>query len=294
SWGTQVVGVTYEDDEGAGFFPHLVDHRYLETMAIPLVSGRRFTADDHGDSSPVAIVNETAQRLHFPDGQAVGHFFTMWFGEVEVVGVVGDVKHRALDLGADPEFYFPLSQVPDFSALDLVVRTRLPAEAVAGPVGAAIRAADPEIPVEDFWTLDSVVEGSVSPRRFTLQVLSAFAVCALLLAALGIYGVLSYSVTERIPEIRIRMALGESAAGVRRGVVLRTVLLATCGVALGTVAALFGSRLVSSLLFGVEPTDAPTYAVIVVVLLVVATLSGLLPAIRASRTESAGALRSMS
>ncbi|MGI9626770.1 MAG: ABC transporter permease, partial [Longimicrobiales bacterium] len=89
SWGTQVVGVTYEDDEGAGFFPHLVDHRYLETMAIPLVSGRRLTADDHSDSSPVAIVNETAQRLHFPDGQAVGHFFTMWFGEVEVVGVVG-------------------------------------------------------------------------------------------------------------------------------------------------------------------------------------------------------------
>jgi ABC-type antimicrobial peptide transport system permease subunit len=174
-----------------------------------------------------------------------------------------------------------------------VVRSQLPPESVAGAVGEAVRRVEAQMPTEDWRTLDSVVERSVSPRRFTLQILVAFALSALLLASLGIYGVLSYSVAERIPEIGIRMALGESAEGVRRSIVARTMLLAGAGVAIGTVVSTFGSRLMSSLLFGVEPTDPATFAGTVVVVLAVSALSGLIPAIRASRTDSAGALRSV-
>ena len=136
------------------------------------------------------------------------------------------------------------------------------------------------------------MDASVSPRRFTLQLLGAFAASALLLAGLGIYGVLSYSVTERIPEIGIRMALGESAAGVRRTVVGKTISPALLGVVVGTAVSLVGTRMLGSLLYGVEPTDPVTFVSMIAVLLAVAFVSGLIPAIRASRTASASALRS--
>ncbi len=148
------------------------------------------------------------------------------------------------------------------------------------------------MPTEAYRTLDSVVESSVSPRRFTLQLVVAFALSALLLAGVGIYGVLSYSVTERTPEIGIRMALGEAAEDVRRNVVGRTALLATVGVGIGTGVSLAGTRFLGSLLYGVEPTDPLTFGGMITVLMLVALLSGLIPAIRASRTDPADALRS--
>ena len=148
------------------------------------------------------------------------------------------------------------------------------------------------MPTEDYRSLDSVVESSVSPRRFTLQLLVAFAMSALLLAGVGIYGVVSYSVTERIPEIGIRMALGEPPEDVRNSVVGRTALLATVGVVIGALASLAGTRLLGSLLYDVEPTDPLTFAGVITLLMVVALLSGLIPAIRASRTDPADALRS--
>jgi len=174
----------------------------------------------------------------------------------------------------------------------MIVRTQLPPESVTGAVGEAIRQVEAQMPTEDWRTLDSVVESSVSPRRFTLQILVAFALSALLLASLGIYGVLSYSVSERIPEIGIRMALGESAEGVRKSVVTQTMVLATIGVAVGAGVSLAGSRLIGSLLYGVEPTDPPTFVGTMLLLLAVSAISGLIPAIRASRIDSAAALRS--
>ncbi|NNF27878.1 MAG: ABC transporter permease [Gemmatimonadetes bacterium] len=291
-WGTRIEGVDYDDDESAGFFPHLVDHRYLDAMGIPLVKGRQFTSDDTDESALVALVNESAERMYFPGGEAVGHFFDMWPGRIEVVGVVADVRHRGLDLEPGPEFYFHISQLPDFQSLDMVVRTRLPAATIAGPIGRAIRTADPRMPIDDFWTLESVVDRSVSPRRFTVQLLGAFGLTALLLAGLGIYGVLSYSVAERGAEIGIRMALGETSGGVLQSLVGRTVLLALTGVGLGIATALLATRMVSSILFGVEPTDPATFATIVGALLGVAGLAGLIPALRAARTDSAAVLRS--
>ena len=292
TWGTRVVDKQYEDDEGDSFFPHMIDSRYLATMGIPLIEGRAFTSADTREAPLVVLVNETAARTIFPDGKAIGRSIRAGGDELEVVGVVGDVKHRALEFAPDSEVYFAMMQVWAFSTLDMVVRTPLRAADIYGPVSAAIRTVEAQMPTEDYRTLDSVVKSSVSPRRFTLQLLIAFAMSALLLAGLGIYAVLSYSVTERIPEIGIRMALGESAAGVRRSVVGRTALLAGIGVAVGTGVSLFGSRLLGSLLFGVEPTDPMTFGGMIAVLMLVALLSGLVPAIRASRTDSAHALRS--
>lgn len=292
TWGARVIGKVYEENQGESYFPHVVDHRYLQTMQIPLLEGRLLSDDDDRESTLVVVVNETAARTMFPGGEALGQKLRLWYGEVEVVGVVGDVKHRALELAGDEEIYFPMAQLWDFGTLDLVVRSPLPAASIAGPVREAIAAVDPAIPTEDFRTLDAVVRQAVSPRRFTLQLLGAFAACALLLAALGIYGVLSYSVTERLPEIGIRMALGESAAEVRRAVVGRTLVLAGLGVTVGTAIALTGTRFIDSLLYGVEPTDPVTFVAMIALLMTVAFLSGLLPAIRASRTDSADALRS--
>lgn len=290
TWGTRVVDKEYEDDQGDYFFPHIVDERYLQAMEIPLVEGRYFNSADVQDGRRVIIVNEEAARLLF-GGDAIGRRLQN-FGEPEVIGVVGDVKHRALELGSDPEVYFPMKQLWAFQTVEMVVRTQLPPESIVGAVGAAVRQSEAQIPTEDWRTLDSVVETSVSPRRFTLQILVAFALSALLLASLGIYGVLSYSVSERIPEIGIRMALGESAEGVRRSIVTQTMALAGIGVLVGAVVAAVGTRLLSSLLFGVEPTDPITFAATIVVLLVVSMISGLIPAVRASRVDSAGALRS--
>ncbi|MBT8487953.1 MAG: ABC transporter permease [Gemmatimonadetes bacterium] len=293
TWGSRVVGKEYADDQGESFFPHIVDHRYLSTMEILLVKGRLFTADDNSEGAPVAIVNETAARTMFPGGvdAAIGQKIDMR-SEVEIVGIVADVKHRALELVPDNEVYFPMSQVPDFGTLDLVVRSDLPPSVLAASVGTAVAAVDPELPTEDYRTMTSVVERAVSSRRLTLQLLVAFAGSALLLAALGIYAVLSYSVTERTKEIGIRKALGESAGEIRRGLVMRTIGLAVAGIVLGGLTALAGGRTLESLLFGVEPTDPVTFGAMVAIVLGVAFLAALVPAIRASRTDSATALRS--
>jgi len=292
TWGTRVVEKTYsEDDPNESIFPHIVDYRYTEAMGIDLVEGRYLNSGDVGDNSPVVLINETAARRIF-DGDALGKHFAMWFGEAEVVGVVRDVRHEALDVSGTNEVYFSMTQAWSFNSLDMVVRSDLPAATLRAAVSDAIRGADPQMPVDETWSLASTVAESVSPRRFTLQLLGAFAASALLLAALGIYGVLSYSVTERIPEIGIRMALGESAAEVMRSVVGKTLVLAVVGIVIGTVAALVGTRLISSMLFGVEPTDPTTFVSMVAVLLGVSALSGFVPAMRAARIDSAGALRS--
>ena len=291
-WSLRIEGVTTEDDEFPDFFPHIVDHRYREAMGIPLAQGRWFTPDDHEESAVVAVVNESAERMYFPGGDAIGHFVLLGDNRIEVVGVVSDVRHRGLDLDAGAELYLAIPQVGDFQSLNMIVRTSLPPSSIVSPISQAIRAADPQMPVDDVWTLQSTVDRSVSPRRFTVQLLGAFGLTALLLAGLGIYGVLSYSVAERGPEIGIRMALGQTSGSVLQSLVGRTVVLALAGVAVGIGAALATTRMVSSILFGVEPTDPATFATIITVLLAVAVMAGLVPALRAARTDSAAVLRS--
>jgi predicted permease len=273
-------------------FPRLVDFRYIPTMGIRLVSGRHFSPDDTRDAVPVAIINETGAKRLFPGQDAVGRTLVLYRREVEVVGVVEDVRHLSLEQGSDIEVYLHNAQFGWGNTWNLVVRSSLPPEALFGSVSDAIRRIDPRMPTGDFQTLNAFVDRAVSPRRFTLLLLSSFAATALLLAALGIYGVLSYSVSQRVPEIGIRMALGESRGQVLGRVVARTVLLAGVGAAIGLVGSLMVSRTMASLLYGVEPTDAQTFAFMTGVLLAVSALAGFLPARRASKTDPVEALRS--
>jgi predicted permease len=292
TWGAvRAVGVEYEKGELQSTFPHLVDHRYLATMRIPLVAGRYFTANDTEDTPNVIILNESAAKGVFRGQDPIGRTVENLGRQFEVVGVVADVRHQSLEQGAGWQMYFPFTQMADFQTMDLVVRSGLPAETLAPSVAATLRATDPTIPRGEYQTLTDIVDRSVSPRRFMLVLLAAFGGTALLLAALGIYGVLSYSVTARIPEIGIRMALGESGWRVQRRVVGRTMALAGIGIGIGALGCLAGTRLIGSLLYGVSPTDPVTFVLMAIILLTVAALAGYLPARRASRTDPTEAFR---
>jgi ABC-type antimicrobial peptide transport system permease subunit len=209
-----------------------------------------------------------------------------------VVGVVGDVRHSALEEDAGLEMYMPMRQQGGWSSPDLVVRSALPPESIVGSVRAALRTVDPALPTVEFRTLEGMVDGAVAPRRFILVLLGGFALAALLLAAVGIYGVVSYSVSQRRHEIGIRLALGASPGNVRAEVLGRTLRLTALGMLVGAMGALAVSRLMTPLLYGVGASDPLTLVLTVLLLALIAALAGYLPAVRASRTDPALVLRS--
>jgi ABC-type antimicrobial peptide transport system permease subunit len=215
-------------------------------------------------------------------------FWGEW--EWEVAGIVADVRHLSPELDAGIQVYYKVGQMPDHRPLELVVRSRREVSQVADAVDAALHDVDPSMPAHDFWTVASKVDDALATRRFTLAVVAAFAGAAVLLAGLGIYGVLAHAVAERGQEIGIRMALGASAERVLWSVLARTLVLASIGVLAGIAISLATTRLLSSLLFDVSGTDPGTFAAMAAVLLLVATIAGLLPARRAART-GAGTLK---
>lgn len=286
-----IVGMSYDEGESESFFPRIVDHRYLEVMGIPLLEGRNFTPDDDDEATLVTIINETAARRWFAGAPAIGKHLDYWRGETEVIGIVADVKHRGLELSSGAEAYFPFPQALTLGTLHLVVRTSLPPASVIEAVRTAIHDADPLLPTDEFRTLASVVAQTTSSRRFTLQVLVAFTLSALLLAALGIYAVFSQVVSERRTEISIRMALGASSSDVRTSLLLQSGRLSIIGVVLGVGAAVATAQLADHVLFRVEPADPYTIATAIVALATISIGSTFVPALRASRTESARVLR---
>ncbi len=292
SWSVRPEGTVDEDGETPTAFPRIVDSSYLQAIGIPLLSGRGFNRADDSESRNVVVLNETAAERLFGDRDAIGRTIITDGDPWHVVGVVGDVRHQSIEEESGLEMYFPISQHSDFSSLSMVVRSHLPAEPLAQSVNAALHELDPAMPVGDYQPLQAVVDSALSARRFILSVLGAFAGTALLLSALGIYAVLSYSVTQRVREIGIRMALGESATKVQRNVVGRTLMLAGAGVLIGAIVSLFVSRVIQSLLYGLEPADPITFAISAITLLTVAALAGYLPARRASKTDPMQALSS--
>ncbi len=292
SWSVGAKGEVYERGQNPGAFPRLVDSGYLETMRIPLLAGRYFTRDDTSATEPVVVINEALARTLWPTRDAVGQILMQGDNEWRVAGVIANVRHTSLEEEGRNEMYFPITQHGDWGAVELVTRSEVPPETLVNSVRATLRAADPTLPTDGYQTLNEIVDRAVSPRRFILLLLDAFALTALVLASLGIYGVLSYSVTRRAAEIGIRMALGASAAQVQRRVLIRTLALTSVGVVIGLIAAYSLTRLVESLLFGVEATDPFTYAAVILVLGVIAGLAGYLPARRASRIDPMAVLGS--
>jgi predicted lysophospholipase L1 biosynthesis ABC-type transport system permease subunit len=207
------------------------------------------------------------------------------------VGVVGDVRHLGPEKTGGSEMYLPLRQTGDYAAVYLVVRTALPPDTLAAAVRAALRPIDPNLPAREFQTLQELVDKAVSPRRFLLLLLAGFAGFALLLASLGIYGVISYSVNQRVQEIGIRMALGASATNLQAGILLQTLGLAGLGLALGMIVSRAVTSALGSLLFGVTSGDPATFIGIGALLMLVAAIAGYVPARRASRIHPMDALR---
>jgi len=289
TWGLAAKGVTYPKDQYPLAHPRIVDWRYLQTMKIPLLAGRYLEERDSATSEKVIVINEKAAQQLWPGENPIGKI-AINNGDLRVVGVVGNVRHESVEQSGGLEMYFPMPQMGSNST-ELVVRTRIETAAVAPGIRAALRSVDSTLPNAEYQQLGELVDRAVSPRRFMVYLLGGFAGAALLLASVGIFGVISYTVTQRTSEIGIRMALGASAGLVQRQVLSRTAALVATGVAIGVVAALVLGRLTAALLYQMEPTDPLTYASTVAVLLVVAIAAGYLPARRASRVDPMSALR---
>jgi ABC-type antimicrobial peptide transport system permease subunit len=208
------------------------------------------------------------------------------------VGVIADVRHLALEEGAGSEMYIPLRQTGDFSTVNLVVRSSLTPASLGTSLRSALAPVVPNLPTNEIQTLTKVVDKAVSPRRFLTTLLGAFAVFSLTLALLGIYGVISYTVSHRTQEIGVRIALGASARHVQGRIIRETLGLAAIGMALGTVASWAMARTLSGFLYGVTSTDPITFVGMLVTLTAVAIISGYMPARRASRIDPLMALRS--
>jgi predicted permease len=292
TWGVRAKGVTYERGRAPLVYPRMATDGYREAMRIPLVAGRDIAPTDTAAAEPVIVVNETMARALWPGQDALGKIVLgACARERRVVGVVGDVRHLALEQSSGNEMYIPMRQCGDRPSHDLVVRSSLAAAPVAAAVREALKPIAPNLAGNDFRSLQQIVDKSVSPRRFTVLLLGAFAAFALVLASLGIYALISYSVNQRTQEIGIRMALGAGAGDIRRQIVGQTLWLTVVGAALGTAASWALARALRGLLFEVGAGDPAAFFGMLLVLMVVAVAAGYLPARRASRIDPMIALR---
>ncbi|MGB6868103.1 MAG: ABC transporter permease [Acidobacteriaceae bacterium] len=291
SWGIQAKGVEYRPGQLQGTFVFIVSPGYVEAIGMRLVEGRDFRWDD-SNKPPGVIINETVARALWPGQDPIGRIAEAGGADVQVIGVIADVHESTVEGGGGWQMYLPVT-APQFGpeGADLVVRSALPAGTLAGSVMATLRGIDPGQPATQLRPLQALVDHSMSPRRFFVLLVGIFAGLGLLLAALGIYGVIAYSVTRQTQEIGIRMALGASRGRVQRAVLGRTLGLVSAGLVVGMFASLAASRGIASLLYGTEPTDWVTYVGMAVLLLAVAVVAGYLPARRASRVDPLVALR---
>jgi len=285
-----------------------VSPSYLSTVRIPLKAGRDFTAQDTRDKTLVTIVNETLARFMWPGENPIGKRFAccedngpkgritpVWH---EVVGVVGDVRVRGLDVDVQPTFYLPLAQMPPSAwdwlgrTMDLVVRMRTSAGFFpANELRTIVATIAPGVPIYQLSTMQQKIAGTLEESHFDTFLLSLFAGIALLLSSVGIYGVLSHVFSQRTRDIGLRMALGATRGQIAGHVLGCGLRLVALGIVLGLAGALAGARLVSSLLYGVQPTDAVTFAVAPCVLAAVALMASYIPAQRAMRVNPMMALR---
>ena len=268
---------------------YVVTPGFVRAMGIRL-HGRDFTWADGPHSERVVMINASAARVYWPGEDAEGKILMRGKEEDHVVGVVDDVHEENVESGAGSQIYYPTTQQGPDDA-QLVVRTSLPPAALAASVLHALRELNSNQPAAEFRPIRAIVDRAVSPRRFFMLLVAAFAGLGLLLATLGIYGVISYSVTRQTPEIGIRMALGASTGRVQRQVLGSTLRLAGAGLAVGTLLAFVVAKVIASLLFATSPWDLPTYLGMAIALLLVAVASGYIPARRASGINPMEALR---
>lgn len=265
---------------------------YFRAMQIPLRLGRFFTDHDTAEMPPVVIINETLARQLWPGQDPIGKRVRLKDKLQEVVGVVGDVRHLRPDLPSAAESYVPRAQTGSYSTMFIAVRTAVDPTGVTGAVRAAIWAVDRDQPVQDVQTMDERLGGFAFFRRIYTLMLGIFAGIAVALSAVGVYGVISYSVSQRQNELGIRMALGAKPGDVMRMVLRQGLSIAAIGVSLGIGGALATNRALSTMLYGVRPADPFTLFTVALVLAFVSLAACYLPARRAARVDPMLALRS--
>ena len=293
SWGF-VAKENVNDKKPHGAFVYVVSPGYLETMGMRLRGGRDISFHDRSDTECVIVINQAAARREWPGGQdAVGReVYGAACKQSRVIGVIADVRETSLEEQASTQVYVPLTQA-DPEGAELVVRTRLPISAIEPAVMSTLRSLNAGQPRTQFRALQQVVDHAVSPRRFLMLLVTSFAAFGLVLASLGIYGVISYSVSQQAQEIGIRMALGASAARVQLGVVAQTLRLTLIGLVIGGAASFAVAKTIASLLFGTEPADPLIFTAMMSLLGVVALLAGQVPARRASSIDPMAVLRGL-
>jgi predicted permease len=290
AWGVGAKGVSYRDGEYPGASPLLVDHRYLQTMQIPLLEGRYFTASDTAKSEKVIVINETLARVLWPGRSAIGQVAEV-NGDSRVIGVVANVRDARLEEAGSAEVYLNYRQCSDWPSLNLVIRSARPVSSLVPDVRAVTKAFDSTLPTTEFITLTEIVDQAVAPRRLITHLFGVFSSLALFLAGIGLYGVVAYSVTQRTREIGIRMAVGAQRGDVMKLIIGEGCKMATVGVVIGLIAALLLVRVLNSLLFGVSATDPFIFAANAALLVIVALVACAIPARRAAKVEPMEALR---
>jgi predicted permease len=289
-WDTPVPqGRTFVPGELPEPLVYVITPGFIRAMGIRL-RGRDFTWADSAHSERVVLINASAARVYWPGEDAVGKILMRGREADRVVGIVDDIHEENVEGLVGAQIYYPATQ-QDPDGAQLVIRTSLPPGSLAASVLHALRELNPNQPAAEFRPIRTIVDRALSPRRFFMLLVTAFAGLGLLLAALGIYGVISYSVTQKTREIGVRMALGASAGRVQREVILNTLRLAGAGIVVGTTVSVVSARLIASLLFGTSPWDVTTYAGMALSLVAVAFISSYLPARRASCIDPMTALR---
>ena len=298
-WSITLEGRPFDPRENPNGDWQIATPGYFEVMGLEMAEGRSIAASDREDAQPVAVINETMAARYWPGESAIGrrfHLGTLDQPWMTIVGVVRDVRHNAIVEEPRAEMYVPHAQWAAQAgggarAMALVMKTAGDPLALAGAVRATVRAIDPNLPVSEIETMDAVMARALSEPRFTAWLLAAFAALALILAAVGIYGMVSLVVTEQSREIGIRMALGAGRGAVLGMVLRQAAIMAGAGVAAGLGAALVLMPLIESLLYGVEPLDTATFGAVTGLLMMVAMAGSFAPARRASRIDPAGLLR---
>ena len=292
NWGARAKGKTYERGQTPLAYVRVVSEGYPGALGVPVLAGRDLSDADAEGREPVMLINKALADVLWPGEDPLGKYIVgPCASERRVVGVLGNVRHLSLEQPSGNEMYIPARQCSDLAGSYLVVRSALPPDQIAGTLRAALIPIAPTLATNDFRTLQQIVDRSVSPRRFTVILLGGFAVFALILASLGVYALISYSVNQRTQEIGIRMALGASARDVQAGIIGLTLRLAMVGLVIGAAASWMLARGASGLLYGVTARDPQTFLGMIVVLTAVALVAGYLPARRASRIDPMVALR---
>jgi putative ABC transport system permease protein len=295
-WPVNFEGQPEDPSRAHSAILNFVTPGFFDQLKIPLREGRDVKESDVGDTPFVAVVSESFAKDYWPNQDPIGRHFKFALNEREIVGVVGDVRFRGLGQTGEAQVYLPYKQVSDgdlvwYAPKDLVVRTKSQTSMILPELRRIIHGADSELPISNVQRLSDIVDGQTLSRRVQLSILGAFASVSLLLAGVGIYGLLASSVSQRTQEIGVRMALGARTSNILKVVLGEGFRLTLTGIAVGVTIAYGGAKIMESLLAGIHPDDLPTFLIAVVLSLLTATLGALLPALRAINVDPVTAMR---